>query len=86
MNQSSQNGWVAAKFVRHVHEFELELGSVRRSEGTESRAEVESRIVRDRVLVDIRHAEEIRMRATDKTYCHSIAEEIEENDFGLVER
>jgi hypothetical protein len=52
MNQSSQKGFVAARLVRHCHGLDgLDaFGSSRRSDGTETRADVVLRIVRERVL------------------------------------
>ena len=53
MNQFSQNGLVAARFVRQTHGLAMSDGtaSLRRSDGTEARAEVLLRIVRDRRLL-----------------------------------
>lgn len=53
MNQFSQKGFVAARLVSHVHGFEESdgLGSSRSNEGTETQADLEFRIVRERVLV-----------------------------------
>jgi hypothetical protein len=52
MNQSSQKGFVAERFVRQTHGLEGSEGvsSLYRRDGTETLAEVLFRIVRDRVL------------------------------------
>jgi hypothetical protein len=52
MNQSSQKGFVAARFVFHLYFRDgfVEVESSWRREGTETRAERELRIVRERVL------------------------------------
>lgn len=52
-NQFSQNGLVAARSVRHFHGLDESDGSSRRRPGTETRADMLFRIVRDRVLRDI---------------------------------
>lgn len=53
MNQFSQKGFVRLKFVRQSHGLEGSVGgggSSYRREGTETRAEVLFRMVRERVL------------------------------------
>ena len=56
MNQFSQNGFVAVRFVRQIHGFDASDGgiSLRRRDGTEAHAEVRLRIVRDRMLRQFR--------------------------------
>lgn len=53
MNQFSQNGFVAAKSVRHFHGRLISEESSQRRDGTVTRADVEFRIVRERVLSSI---------------------------------
>jgi hypothetical protein len=52
MNQFSQNGFVAERFVRHTQGRDASEGSVSSysKEGTDARADVVFRIVRERVL------------------------------------
>ena len=52
MNQFSQKGFVELRFVRQIHGLDGSDGSssLRSKEGTEARAEVLLRIVRDRIL------------------------------------
>lgn len=58
VNQPCQYGSVAAKSVRHIHDSVLFAegceGSKRRREGTEIRAEVVLRMVRERVLEEVK--------------------------------
>lgn len=51
-NQFSQKGFVSARLVRQTQGLDGSVGfsSWRRRDGTETRAEVELRIVRERVL------------------------------------
>lgn len=90
MNQFSQNGFVAARFVLQTHGLVGSEGfdSSWSNEGTEMRAEVLLRIVRDRVLVLVLDILFLFLKRDGLlfTYCHSIPEDIEGNLVGRVER
>ena len=75
---------MVARSVRQVQHFvEVCEVSGRRRAGTEMRAEVVLRMVRERVLgILVEELSGVERFA----YCHSIADEMEGNVFGLVER
>ncbi len=86
MNQSSQKGFVAARLVCHLYFREVlaSSGSSWSKEGTETRADSELRIVRERVLWTG------QQRTVNKglgyTGCHSIPEATDGKPDGRVER
>lgn len=92
INQFSQNGFVAERSVRHTQGREASLGwlSSYISDGTEARADVLFRMVRERVLRDL--VSMVLLRGTEceggsmETHCHSIPDASDGNRVGRVER